>query len=108
MPSPLVGEGVRRSPQGEDGRKGGKSPLTRRARGALRATLSLKGPSEFYVVWTLEAAACSAASARARLRSISFTHQMETSYRPTSGNARLSWLNTSGGVTIAATANTPT
>src|SRR5262249_41797056 len=45
----------------------------------------------YYVGWTLlEAAAASAASARARLRSIIFTHQIETSYRPTSGKARLS------------------
>lgn len=48
------------------------------------------------------------AAARARLRSISFTHQMEISYSATSGTARLIIEITSGGVKSAASAKMPT
>ena len=78
-----------------------------RAFAAGSATMGPPRESPFCIGIYVEAEDA-AAAALARLRSISFTHQMEISYSATSGTARLSIEITSGGVKSAASAKMPT
>lgn len=61
-----------------------------------------------YVGWMFPGGAAVFASSAARCFSISFTLRIDSSYKPTSGMARLNMLTMSGGVTKAATTNRPT
>jgi len=85
-------------------------PTAHRQHRAFAAGSATMGPpheSPFCIGIYVEAEDA-AAAALARLRSISFTHQMEISYSATSGTARLSIEITSGGVKSAASAKMPT